>query len=574
MAYQVFARKFRPQNFDSVVGQSHVTQALVQSLENQRLHHAYLLTGTRGVGKTTLARLIAKGLNCHKGVTAQPCGTCPSCLDIARGSSLDVLEIDAASRTKVEDTRDMLDNVSYVPTRDRYKIYLIDEVHMLSMHSFNALLKTLEEPPSHVVFILATTTPEKVPVTVRSRCLHFSLHPLSEKELIQSLSSVLVTEAISFEPEALAVLAKAAKGSARDALSLLEHACAFCGDKLTASALSKMLGYADSDSLALLVGQVAKSQGQEAIITLRQMLDKGVMPERLVDDLCEVLHQIALRQVALIQVAPWIETCASTYSKETIQLLYQILIVARRDMNLAPTPLIGLEMLVLRLAVFAPEVSSIAIKPGTPVHNVAPRVEPVLSAMPAAVSAPLSAPIKIVEPASMTQTSLSSRVAFTEGVQRSVSDPAGVVTPIQASTPVVASSPEVAPVGLDWDAFLAQFPRVGLLGVLVRHCVVKSVVGKDVCLLLDESQKVCLNPARQTQLEQAISSYMKQPIKLSIEPSVLGDKTPAFREATRDVQAQQQLRQDLESHETVQAIFANFDATVEQVQFHPVKEHN
>lgn len=360
MSYQVLARKWRPASFDQVVGQSHVLHALTNALSQQRLHHAYLFTGTRGVGKTSLARLFAKGLNCETGITAKPCGQCSACQEIAQGRFVDLIEVDAASRTKVDDTRELLDNVQYRPTRGRFKVYLIDEVHMLSRSSFNALLKTLEEPPEHVKFLLATTDPQKLPVTVLSRCLQFNLKSLDQTEMAGQLQHILQSEGLKFETSALTLLARAANGSMRDALSLTDQAIAFGAGQVMLEQVQTMLGAIDERQVlalfdALLTGDIAKMMQEVA-----KVLAFGADAAEVLRSLLELLHQITLSQFApaaanLSLFGPQITHYAENLAPEQVQLYYQLLLSGRKELPYAPDPKSGLEMALLRAVAFVPE---------------------------------------------------------------------------------------------------------------------------------------------------------------------------------------------------------------------------
>jgi DNA polymerase-3 subunit gamma/tau len=360
MSYQVLARKWRPATFEQMVGQSHVLQALTNALSQQRLHHAYLFTGTRGVGKTSLARLFAKGLNCEQGVTASPCGTCSSCVEISQGRFVDLIEVDAASRTKVDDTRELLDNVQYRPARGRYKVYLIDEVHMLSRSSFNALLKTLEEPPEHVKFLLATTDPHKLPVTVLSRCLQFNLKSLSLQEIQQQVAFILGQEQVNFEPQALSLLAKAANGSMRDALSLTDQAIAFGSGQVTLTQVQTMLGSIDERHVIGLLSSLCDAQVGPLMQAIGQVLAFGADADEVLRSLLELLHQITLSQFAPAAAqqslySEQILAFAHKLSPEQVQLYYQILLTGRKELAFAPDPKSGLEMALLRAVAFVPE---------------------------------------------------------------------------------------------------------------------------------------------------------------------------------------------------------------------------
>jgi len=367
MAYQVLARKWRPRYFPEMVGQTHVVRALTNALDNDRLHHAYLFTGTRGVGKTTIARIFAKSLNCETGVTAYPCGKCSSCCEVNEGRFVDLIEVDAASRTKVEDTRDLLDNVQYAPTRGRYKVYLIDEVHMLSTHSFNALLKTLEEPPSHVKFILATTDPQKLPATILSRCLQFNLKRLPVEQIQQHLQTILEKENIAAEVSALNQLAQAADGSMRDALSLLDQAIAYGAGKLLNDDVSSMLGTMDQNMVLELVKRLAQFDAAAVLEQVANLSEQNPDFVMVLADILSLLQSVALAQV--VQQKSSIDNeqilqLATQLSAEDVQLFYQIALLGRRDLPLAPDQRGGFEMLMLRMLAFRP--STTKIKAATP----------------------------------------------------------------------------------------------------------------------------------------------------------------------------------------------------------------
>ena len=361
MAYQVLARKWRPQNFHTMVGQEHVLRALVHALDEQRLHHAYLFAGTRGVGKTTIARILARCLNCEEGVSSTPCGVCSSCVEITEGRFVDLIEVDAASRTKVEDTRELLDNVQYAPTRGRFKVYLIDEVHMLSTSSFNALLKTLEEPPPHVKFLLATTDPQKLPITVLSRCLQFNLKNMPAEQVAGHLRNVLTSEAIPFAETSLWQLGRAAKGSMRDALSLTDQAIAFCGGDLTESAVNQMLGSIDQGKVVAIVNQLQQGNASELLKLIRELAEQGQDFFVALEDLLSLLHQMAICQVlpdAPVSVqfdkAKVLDLAQNT-SPADVQLFYQMGIMARKDLEAAPDVQAGFEMALLRMLAFRPQ---------------------------------------------------------------------------------------------------------------------------------------------------------------------------------------------------------------------------
>jgi len=360
MSYLVLARKWRPKNFAETVGQEHVLKALQNALESGRLHHAYLFAGTRGVGKTTIARILAKALNCDQGITAEPCGECSACREIDEGRFVDLIEVDAASKTKVDDTRELLDNVPYAPARGRFKVYLIDEVHMLSRHSFNALLKTLEEPPPHVKFLLATTDPQKLPVTVLSRCLQFNLKRLTPTQIRQQLEKICAAEAVDYELEALKMIARAADGSMRDSLSLLDQAIAYCGGKLVADAVGTMLGTIDRQHVSRLIELLGSADATGLMTTIAEVDQLFPDYQQLLDDLARMLQRIAVYQaVGSIDQEDSvneqeIEAFANNLNREDVQLFYQIALMGRRDLYLAPDPRSGVEMTLLRMLAFQP----------------------------------------------------------------------------------------------------------------------------------------------------------------------------------------------------------------------------
>jgi DNA polymerase-3 subunit gamma/tau len=360
MSYQVLARKYRPASFEELEGQEHVLRALVNALENDRLHHAYLFTGTRGVGKTTIARILARCLNCERGITAKPCGECGTCLEIAEGRSVDLIEVDAASRTKVEDTRELLDNVQYMPSHNRFKVYLIDEVHMLSTHSFNALLKTLEEPPEHVKFLLATTDPKKLPVTVLSRCLQFNLKNLSPERIVNYLQKILPVEGIEFDEPALWLLGRAADGSMRDALSLTDQAISFGNNAVLETDVKLMLGSIDQKEVYDLIDGLIRQDAKSIVEKISQLAEHAPDYSGLLSELLAVLHRVAMAQAVPDGIdnsqgdKELVLSVANALTPEDVQLFYQIGLVGQRDLPYAPNLRTGFEMIMLRMLAFTP----------------------------------------------------------------------------------------------------------------------------------------------------------------------------------------------------------------------------
>ncbi|EAA4435689.1 TPA_asm: DNA polymerase III subunit gamma/tau [Salmonella enterica subsp. salamae serovar 60:g,m,t:z6] len=436
MSYQVLARKWRPQTFADVVGQEHVLTALANGLSLGRIHHAYLFSGTRGVGKTSIARLLAKGLNCETGITATPCGVCDNCREIEQGRFVDLIEIDAASRTKVEDTRDLLDNVQYAPARGRFKVYLIDEVHMLSRHSFNALLKTLEEPPAHVKFLLATTDPQKLPVTILSRCLQFHLKALDVEQIRHQLEHILNEEHIAHEPRALQLLSRAADGSLRDALSLTDQAIASGDGQVSTQAVSAMLGTLDDDQALSLVEAVVDANGERVMSLLNEAAARGIEWEALLVEMLSLLHRIAMVQLSpaalgsdMAAIEQRMRELARTVPPGDLQLYYQTLLIGRKELPWAPDRRMGVEMTLLRALAFHPRMP--LPEPETPRQSFAP-VAPTAVMTPPQVPQQ-SAPASQTSPASL-PASTSQVLAARNQLQR-----AQGVTKTKKSEPAAAS---------------------------------------------------------------------------------------------------------------------------------------
>ncbi|MFJ4430147.1 DNA polymerase III subunit gamma/tau [Pseudomonas sp. NPDC089395] len=464
MSYQVLARKWRPRSFREMVGQAHVLKALINALDNQRLHHAYLFTGTRGVGKTTIARIIAKCLNCETGITSTPCGTCSVCREIDEGRFVDLIEIDAASRTKVEDTRELLDNVQYAPSRGRFKVYLIDEVHMLSTHSFNALLKTLEEPPPYVKFILATTDPQKLPATILSRCLQFSLKNMSPERVVEHLSHVLQAENVPFEPDALWLLGRAADGSMRDAMSLTDQAIAFGEGKVLAADVRAMLGSLDHGQVYGVLQALLEGDARALLEAVRNLAEQGPDWSGVLAEMLNVLHRVAIAQALPEAVdngqgdRDRVLALASALPAEDVQFYYQMGLIGRRDLPLAPDPRGGFEMVLLRMLAFRPAdaddapkpvlkpvgISQATADPATPVAAPAV-VAPVVAAVaPVVQAAPVPAPVhapepEVVEPAPVAE----------EVTDLPWEEPAAAPMPVsvepEPAAPAVAPAPAPAP---------------------------------------------------------------------------------------------------------------------------------
>lgn len=533
MSYQVLARKWRPRNFSEMVGQEHVLRALINALDTDRVHHAFLFTGTRGVGKTTIARILAKSLNCEQGVSSTPCGECSACREIDEGRFVDLIEVDAASRTKVEDTRDLLDNVQYAPTRGRYKVYLIDEVHMLSNHSFNALLKTLEEPPPHVKFLLATTDPQKLPVTILSRCLQFNLRRLPLQLIQGHLQHLIDAEGLEAEAAALHQLARAADGSMRDALSLLDQAIAFGGGKLLDSDIRSMLGTIEQTYTYDLLQALADANAEAVLQQVQQLATQ-------VPDFADVLAELitALHHIAILQQLPSaydeamgdkerLEQLGKQLSVEDVQLYYQIGLLGRRDLNLAPDPRTGLQMVLLRMLAFRPAEMAVEYQP--PQKKTLSEAEGRLVSEPVA-SRPEAPPL---EP-----------LVF-DTHTHSGSRPAGDNEPA-------------------WADIVVKLGLVGVVKQLAMHCVIKDREGDTIRLALEPSNEYLYTRERQDRLQETLSEYLGGPVKLGIEIESSPLATPAEQLQQQQQARQQEANQAIKTDATVQKIIETFNATVDE----------
>ena len=472
MSYQVLARKWRPRSFREMVGQTHVLKALINALDSQRLHHAYLFTGTRGVGKTTIARIIAKCLNCETGVSSTPCGVCSICKEIDEGRFIDLIEVDAASRTKVEDTRELLDNVQYAPSRGRFKVYLIDEVHMLSSHSFNALLKTLEEPPPHVKFLLATTDPQKLPVTILSRCLQFSLKNMPPERVVEHLTHVLGVEQVPFEEDALWLLGRAADGSMRDAMSLTDQAIAFGEGKVLAADVRAMLGTLDHGQVYGVLQALLEGDARGLIEAVRHLAEQGPDWAGVLAEILNVLHRVAIAQALPDAVdngqgdRDRVLVLAQALPAEDVQFYYQMGLIGRRDLPLAPDPRSGFEMVLLRMLAFRPADNGQpprgALKPlGISPATTDSRPNPVAAAPSSAAVMPTPAPV--AEAPAVVAAVITEQAPVAAAPAETVA-----VTPAPANAVVVApASAPVATVDLPWNepAVVVAEPEVELVAV-------------------------------------------------------------------------------------------------------------
>lgn len=547
MSYQVLARKWRPKSFETLVGQDHVVRALTNALEQNRLHHAYLFTGTRGVGKTTVARILAKSLNCEAGITATPCGVCNACTEIDRGRFVDLIEVDAASNTQVDAMRDLLDNAQYAPTSGRFKVYIIDEVHMLSKSAFNAMLKTLEEPPAHVKFILATTDPQKVPVTVLSRCLQFNLRQMAGTSIIGHLHNILGQENIPFEPTALHLIARAAAGSMRDALSLTDQAIAYGGQTVNEAEVRAMLGAIDQSYLYQLVNALLANDGASIIAQAKIMEERSLSFEVALNDLAQLLHQIAVAQTVPDSIADDLPErailldLAQRISAETLQLYYQIALLGRRDIGLAPDEFAGFTMSLLRMLAFTP-MEGDAKKPLSKA--------PVTANTSAANTIAASANIPNINP---TMTSATSHEAAP--VQ-----PLPSAATAAEPTEQPFESPAPSAFNGNWRGLLDQL-KLGLARNLALNSALVSYDENTMRFAVQEKDKGMLSPMYQDKLSAALQQHFGRKIRLefNVEGSV---NTPAKEVAQEKAVAQAGAESAIEQDSFVQALIHDFGATV------------
>ena len=614
MSYQVLARKWRPSSFSQMVGQEHVVKALTTALESERLHHAYLFTGTRGVGKTTVARLIAKSLNCELGVTPTPCGVCASCLEIAEGRSVDVLEVDAASRTKVEDTRELLDNVQYAPTRSRFKIYLIDEVHMLSNHSFNALLKTLEEPPAHVKFLLATTDPQKLPATVLSRCLQFNLKNMVPAQIIEHLRHVLGEESVSYDDESLALLARGAEGSMRDALSLTDQAIAHGSGKLVADEVRAMLGTVSRSKVLDLLDAIVASDTKQALAVVDDLATHSPDYAGALDELSSVLHQLAVEQAvpgSLDESSPEVsrlKTLSASLTTDDTQLMWQMAIASKRDLVLASDPRSGLDMAVLRMIAFRPAVvlteanseareAPPAKKPEPPVTPVeapaqlsqtgvtASKSTPPVHAPPAntgAVGSPVSAPEADAVETTGAEYSSSPDPTDSAPSNDEVSDtypPASTAEEVdvdvgQSSSqisqttqspiiPAGAKAPEEdLPTAGSWSDFFNGLELKGVIHNVASHFELIQAYDRTLCFAISAANATLYNERHQRVLASAIESILEEPVEVLVNIQPTSDNTPARHREILEQERLKAAQSALEGDDCLSALLADFDGVV------------
>ncbi len=571
MSYEALARRWRPRKFEDMLGQEHVLRALTNALDQDRLHHAYLFTGTRGVGKTTIARIFAKSLNCESGISSTPCGECSACKQVDEGRFLDLIEVDAASRTGVDDTRELLDNVAYAPGSGRYKVYLIDEVHMFSKSSFNALLKTLEEPPPHVKFLLATTDPQKLPVTVLSRCLQFNLKQLPDQLLKPYLGKLLDAEKVTYDDAAVAHIAQAADGSVRDSLSLLDQAIAYGQGKVEAAEVEAMLGRFSPSRLYDLLDALAQGKGDLIFEHVESLAEYVPDYSYVLGEILVVLHQIALLQA--VDKAPAgdihdekrLREFAKNIPPQDVQLWYQIGLLGRRDMPFAPSHRQALEMTLIRMLAFKP---------------VGVTGQPQIAPAAAAARAPVASPVAsaAAQPAVNTTPAPPAPQPKEQAAKRKASVPQDPA-PQQAAPEAAAPEPETPPLPPadlawkpeDWPEIVAALPVSGMPLQLARNCVLASAQGDKVHLMLDPEYDTLAAPRWKDRLREKMSVYAQGQIELKVEvPKELSAGTPAVVEKQAENDKLQSARNAIADDPVVQEICEKFGGTVSTGSIKPV----
>ena len=543
MSYKVLARKWRPRLFADMVGQGHVLRVLVNALDSDRLHHAYLFTGTRGVGKTTLARILAKCLNCEAGVSSEPCGQCSACVGIDEGRFIDLIEVDAASRAKVDETRDLMDNVQYAPTAGRYKIYLIDEVHMFSKHSFNALLKTLEEPPDHVKFLLATTEPKRIPITILSRCLQFNLKHLSEGQIETQLDKILEQEEIATEATCTRLIAGAADGSMRDALSLLDQAISYGNGRLEATQVRDMLGTIDGEELSALLTDIIERDAASMFARINNMAELAPDYDAMLAQLLSILHDIAVAQMlpdGSDQIDETSRAFARRLDKEDVQLYYQLALNGRRDLHTAPDPKTAFEMTMIRLLAFCP---------WEPADTKTTRKD--------------ESVIKRSSPSAEGKLSTVSYDGRAEDNNRPDADHPGSTGTVKSNQDQVQDTPVLAG-NDDWHNLIGSMALDGLTKELASHCTLQEYEGNRICLNLLPAQEHLSATNQKEQLQAALRSRFDAEIRLVVTVEASEDETPAQREARKDIEAKRAALADVEKDPDVDLFRDTFDATIDK----------
>ena len=601
MSYLVLARKYRPRTFADVVGQQPVVRALANALDNERLHHAYLFTGTRGVGKTTLARILAACFNCETGITSTPCGECGACVAIAAGRFIDLIEVDAASRTGVDDTRELLNNAQFLPAQGRCKVYLIDEVHMLTGHSFNALLKTLEEPPEHVKFLLATTEAKKIPVTVLSRCLQFNLKNMLPEVIEEQLAKVLAEESIEAEPPALAAIARAANGSMRDALSITDQAIAHGAGSIALESVNDMLGVAGRDEVGALLEALAKGDSAKLLAAGDDLSARSLDLAAVLGELQRAFHDLAIAAELGVEPSSPFERFKDAFAAEDLQLCYQIALLGGRDLEFAPDAKVGFDMTLIRLASFEPsgeaakpagsaEPSSAANRIAEPDTSPPPEAQrrpnpPQEPPRPAVVESRRQAPPAKPQPRP-TPNVVADQPA--PKVPAATEAPAKVPAPAQA--PAAAKAPEVveAPTigaqrdeeprnqeqhggeqrGEHWHELVAKMDAQGVAAMILQNSNLLARDAERWVLKLGEGHQSLLNDARRQEIAELAAQVEGHPLQVDFEIGELNDETPALHKERQQAERQAKARAALMNNANVQALLQDFDGRLESAQLH------
>ncbi len=541
MSYHVLARKWRPQSFKEMVGQEHVLRPLVNALDNERLHHAYLFTGTRGVGKTTIARILAKCLNCELGISSSPCNNCSSCAEIFEGRSLDVLEIDAASRTKVEDTRELLENVQYRPARSTFKIYLIDEVHMLSGHSFNALLKTLEEPPPHVKFLLATTDHHKLPATVLSRCLQFCLKNMPQDQIMSHLKKVLDAENVTYEDAALSYLARAGEGSMRDALSLTDQAISFGSGTVLAEDVQILLGTVDRQKILALLQAVMEENSAGALELIEQMSEHAADFELALDELITLIHAIAISQAVpgidnqYLEHIDFIGSMTERLTSDEVQLYYQTAINGKRDLTFAPDTRVGFEMIILRMIAFRPQ----------GVIDEELQVADLLCDIEQETTISDDTNSKKIEPTALNKETL--EVTLQDKLENLES------------------------LSLDWNEIFEKLGLSGIAHSIASHCSISHYNDTRMALVLDKNHSDLFKDRHLEKIQNKLSLFFKKDISLIIEIGDPSSETPAQEASRIEAARQRDAQESVNKDENLRGLIDRFDGELDPGSIMPIK---
>ena len=589
MSYQVLARKYRPASFQELEGQEHVLQALINALERNRLHHAYLLTGTRGVGKTTIARILAKCLNCETGITATPCGECGSCREIAEGRSVDLIEVDAASRTGVDDMRELLENVQYMPTVSRFKVYLIDEVHMLSRNSFNAMLKTLEEPPEHVKFLFATTDPKKLPMTVLSRCLQFNLKNMSSEQVVNYLAQVLQKESVEFEQSALWLLGRAADGSMRDALSLTDQAISYGDNAVTELAVKSMLGSIDQQDVYSILDAIVAKNTPEALAQINGMAAFAPDFSALLDDLLAVLHRVSIAQLAPDAIdnshgdKELVLAMAGMASKEDVQLLYQIGVNGQRDLSYAPDDRTGFEMTLLRMIAFTPLEVGRPEGPsgeGSGKSPIAAILSTLRDAKPGAEGVTTSKALQTPQKKTKEQSVQPEVVANKKSIPEQPEQTAVSVDVGEEALPEVSEAVLVTPSetvntvdlpGMQWSEILSRLALAGVTQTLASNCSLAENNAECIRLRLSEQHASLWNKTHEVRIAKAVAGLIGREIRVEIEIGLIEDETPAQLAARQRDEIQAQAEDLMNKDSVVQTLIENFNGKLDQESITPIQ---